>query len=207
MSNTNPLNIEALELTNQVKTTLLTILTDISLCLSYSLPRQWPTHDKPNYVGAWLCRLTYENKVTLVKKIHGRTVRHLEECGIIAKVPELEEKRRSIYVLSDEARKPESIKEMRLILTMDMVKGRKMITWTLLHQMAELLGFKIEYQQARGLLRILTIKGESFRPDEYITQNKHGDPVTKINDLTWEEWINFFVESAAIVDGTKAKKE
>ncbi|GAL07881.1 hypothetical protein JCM19237_261 [Photobacterium aphoticum] len=89
-----------------------------------------------------------------------------------------------------------NIREVRRILEFP---ARTKVRWQPLNDMAAMYGVKIEYESHRGLIRLLTLEGKSFREDELVTRNKAGEPVMKINDLTWHEWTELLAECADMI--------
>ncbi|HIF9347040.1 TPA: hypothetical protein ACX6RX_003151 [Photobacterium damselae] len=189
-----PFNLDELTVTDLVRDTLYELMRDISLRLYYSPSRLWGASSKNELVGGWLIRIGYENKYSQVKKIHGRVINTLFNSGLIEVDKDLTEKKRCVFMLSEAA-----INNVRSVKQKVMFDDRQRVQWDELESLAELYGVKIEFQQARGLFKLSTLNGKSFRPDEYILSNPRGLPVKKLNDMTWVEWEELLHECSIMI--------
>lgn len=190
----------------QAKELVLELLSDIGLRLSHSPGKHWPGKNKPDYAGAWICRVGYLGQISLVRNIHGRSITNLLDKGVIEEVSELSEPRRKIYSFSKQALIPENLDTLFRATKLP-AGSRRQVRWEDLIETAKLYGVHIEHKRAHGLFQLLTLEGESFREDEYITQNKAGEPVHKINDLTWEEWREILEESAEMIKDMRKQQD
>lgn len=194
--NEHPYDLGKLEVTAMVRETLVELIKDISIRLSYSPSSVWGSSgDRPDYVGAWIVRLDYERNSQLVKKIHGKVIKHLFNAGVIKVAPGVTTKKRIMFELTEGARG--DVRGLRRAIDFP---HRKTVRWTDLNELAALYGVCIEYQRVRGLLKLVKLDGSSFREDEFITHNAAGEPVTKINDVTWGEWVKILEECADLIE-------
>ncbi|GAL07880.1 hypothetical protein JCM19237_260 [Photobacterium aphoticum] len=80
-----PLDINRVEVTAQVRDVLCELLRDMSVRLGYSKSSDWGGMQRPSYAGAWVCRvLMPSGEIEDLTKIHGRTIKHLFDCGVIS---------------------------------------------------------------------------------------------------------------------------